>query len=149
MEEKSTLGCIFDDLVNALSGVIDRNRIFMNDRPCLTDSSKPMDKFIVVDLPSEIDDNVIGDKDTMLNTYGVFHLFTRAKKNNSLNVNATGVLVDGVKRLFPIKGEYVVCSSPVVRLKGADGNSYQVVIISFKLRSRWNAFAPQENVSGQ
>lgn len=139
----STLTCVFDDLVGALSSVIDKRFIFLNDRPDVNEGDTPMKKFCVINLPISINDYVIGGEKTMMNTAGIMYLFVKSRKNNTLDVNSTGDFVDSVEKLFPIKGKYVVGTSPVVQLKGSDGNGYQVVSISFFLRSRWKVFAPQ------
>lgn len=141
----STLACVFDDLVGALSSVIEKNYIFLNDRPDVNGGDKPMKRFCVINLPVSINDYVIGGEKTMMNTAGIMYLFVKSRKNSSLDPNSTGEFIDSVEKLFPIKGTYVVATSPVVQLKGSDGYGYQVVTISFFLRSRWKVFAPQGN----
>lgn len=143
MEKKSTLQCVFEEAVDALSSIIDRNRIFLMKRPTVTNGSKPMDKFVVVSLPINFEDYVIGDKKTLLESAGIIYLFTLGRKNGSLDLNKTGEFADDVMSLFPLKGKYIVCTKPVLQLKGEDDNGYQVVTITFDLRCRWEAFTEQ------
>lgn len=112
-------------------------------RPTVSDGSKPMDKFVVVSLPINFEDYVIGDKKTLLESAGIIYLFTLGRKNGSLDLNKTGEFADDVMSLFPLKGKYIVCTKPVLQLKGEDDNGYQVVTITFDLRCRWEAFTEQ------
>lgn len=146
MAKKSTLRCIFEDLVNALSETIQSKCIFLKDRPNVKEGSTPMAKFCVIDLPVSISDYVIGGRNTLVNTTGVIYLFTQARSNNTLDLNVTGDFAESVKSLFPIKGNYVVAAKPVIRLRGADEYGYQVVSITFNLHSRWGAIENQNNV---
>lgn len=139
MAKKSTLRCVFEDLVTDLSAVIPKNRIFLQDRPNIKQGDTPMEKFCVISLPVSINDYVIGKKKTFLNTAGVLYLFTQARSNNTLNLNASDFIDDVVNR-FNIKGTYCVASDPSLRLTGADEYGYQVATITFNLRCRWNAF---------
>lgn len=143
MAKKSTLRCIFEDLVTALSETLPENRIFLQNRPDVKEEGAPMEKFCVISLPVSINDYVVGNEKTLLNTAGVLYLFTKARSNNTLNLNASD-LADDVEKLFPIKGTYCVASNPTLRLKGADGNGYQVATYTFDLRCRWKAFNKEE-----
>lgn len=133
---KSTLYNIYNDLVKAVKPIVGSKYVFLKDRPKTKEGEVPMEKFVVVDLPVSIDDYVIGGKKTYLTTSGVFYLFTQARSNDTLDVNVMGDLVDNVVNLFPIKGDYVVASNPVVRMTGSDGMGFQVSTISFDLHSR-------------
>lgn len=146
MAKKSTLRCIYEDLVTALSGIIQSKYIFLKDRPNIKEGSTPMAKFCVIDLPISISDYVVGGRNTLITTEGVIYLFTQARSNNTLDLNVTGDFADDVTDLFPIKGNYVVASKPIIRLRGADEYGYQVVAISFSLHSRWGAIEKQKNV---
>lgn len=140
MAKKSVLSSIYTDLVNAIKNVVDKKYIFLKDRPNIQDGEEPMAKFSVIDLPISIDDFVIGNKKTYLTTAGVFYLFTQARKNGTLDINATGSFVDDVIGLFPIDGSTCVASNPVVRMTGSDGQGFQVVTITFDLQTKWRAF---------
>ncbi len=145
MAKKSTLRCIFEDLVTALSTIIPKKYIFLQDRPNVKSGDAPMEKFCVISLPVSIDDYVVGNKKTLLKTSGVIYLFTQARNNNTLDLNATGDLADSIESLFPIKGAYCVASHPTLTLNGADEYGYQVAIYTFNLRCRWKAFNKEEN----
>lgn len=144
MAKKSTLRCIFGDLVEGLSSAFPKNRIFLQTRPNVKQGDTPMEKFCVISLPVSINDYVVGNEKTLLNTAGVIYLFTQARSNNTLNLNASD-LADDVEKLFPIKGTYCVASNPSLRLNGADEYGYQVATYTFDLRCRWNAFNQGEN----
>lgn len=133
---KSTIYNIFNDLVTAVKPIVGSKYVFLKDRPKIKDGDVPMEKFIVVDLPISIDDYVIGGKKTYLTTSGVFYLFTQSRSNDTLDVNVMGDYVDAIVNLFPIKGDYMVASNPVVRMTGSDGQGFQVSTITFDLHSR-------------
>jgi hypothetical protein len=139
MAKKSTLRCVFDDLVTDLTATLSKNRIFLQNRPNVKSEGAPMEKFCVISLPVSINDYVVGNERTLLETAGVFYLFTQARSNNTLNLDASDFIDDVMKR-FPIKGTYCVASNPSLRLNGADEYGYQVAIITFDLRCRWKAF---------
>ena len=140
MAKKSVLFSIHEDLVNALKGVIETKYIFLKDRPSSIDSDTPMKKFVVIDLPVSINDYVIGKKKTYLTTAGVIYLFTATTKKNTLDINATGNLVDSIVELFPINGQFCSAADPVVRMTGNDGQGFQVTTITFDLQTKWRVF---------
>lgn len=137
---KSTLYHIYADLVNAVKDTVGFPYVFLKDRPNVRNGSKPMSKFLVIDLPDSISDAVIGNEKTLLNTHGVFYAFVQARGNNTLDLNAMGDLVDALYDLFPISGEHVVATNPQVLMRGPDGEGFQVTTITFDLRCRWRAF---------
>lgn len=120
-----------------MSSVVSSKYIFLKDRPNIKDGNSPMTRFIVIDLPVSISDYVIGNRKTYLTTKGVFYLFTQARKNQTLDVNATGEFLDEVLAQFPISGKFVVASNPVERLTGSDEYGFQVTTVTFDLRSKW------------
>ena len=140
MAQKSVLYNIFNDLSTAMKTIVSSKYIFLKNRPKITESDSPMSKFVVIDLPVSIDDYVIGGKKTLLNTTGVFYLFTQARKNGTLDIGSSGDLVDEVESLFPIKGEYVNAVNPSVSLRGSDEQGFQVSAITFDLQSKWKVF---------
>ena len=140
MAKKSVIYSIYADLVNAMKNVIETKYVFLKDRPHFKEGEVPMPKFAVIDLPVSIRDYVIGERKTMLTSSGVFYLFTQARSNNTLDVNATGEFVDSVVELFPIVGDKSVATNPVVRMTGSDGQGFQVCTITFDLRCKWGAF---------
>lgn len=133
---KSTLYNIYNDLVKAVKPIVGNKNVFLKDRPKTNGDEVPMSKFVVVDLPVSIDDYVIGSKKTYLTTSGVYYLFTQSRKNDTLDVNATGELVDSIVDLFPISGDYVVASNPVVRMGGSDGMGFQVTTVTFDIHTK-------------
>ena len=133
---KSTLYKFYNDLVAAIKPIVGNKYIFLKDRPKMKEGETPMEKFIVIDLPISIEDYVVGNNKTYLTTSGVFYLFTQAKSNGTLDVNAMGELTESVVGLFPISGDYVVASNPVVRMNGSDGLGFQVTTITFDLHTR-------------
>ena len=137
---KSVFYNIFNDLTNAVKTIVDVKYIFLKDRPNLETDDKPMPKFAVIDLPVSMEDYVIGNKKTLLNTYGVLYLFVQARKNSTLDVNALGDFVDQAVGLFPLVGEYCSAANPVVRLNGSDGHGFQVATITFDLQTKWKVF---------
>lgn len=140
MAKKSVLFNLYNDLTEAMKTVVAAKYIFLKDRPKISNDDTPMAKFAVIDLPVSIDDFVIGNKKTYLTTAGVFYLFVQARKNGTLDSNATGDFTDNVVGLFPIKGQYCSAANPVVRMTGSDGQGFQVVTITFDLQCKWKAF---------
>ena len=133
---KSTLYNIYNDLVKAVKPIVGNKNVFLKDRPKTNGDEVLMSKFVVVDLPVSIDDYVIGSKKTYLTTSGVYYLFTQSRKNDTLDINATGELVDSIVDLFPISGDYVVASNPVVRMGGSDGMGFQVTTVTFDIHTK-------------
>lgn len=140
---KSTLYNIFADLVGAVSPIVNSKYIFLKDRPNVGDSGTPMSQFVVIDIPTTIQDYVIGESKTMLHMGGILYVFVQARSNNTLNVNAVGDLIDSLVSIFPIKGTHIVATNPRVLMSGADGQGFQVTTITFDLRCRWGVFSNQ------
>ena len=140
MAKKSVLYNLYADLLGALKTIIESKYVFLKDRPTTKDGEAPMARFAVIDLPLSIEDFVIGNKKTLLNTAGVFYLFVQARNNGTLDVNATGDFTDEVVGLFPIKGKYCTAANPTVRMTGKDGQGFQVVTVTFDLQTKWKAF---------
>lgn len=133
---KSTIYNFYNDLVKAVSPIVGNKYTFLKDRPKIVPSEKPMEKFIVVDLPVSIDDYVIGKSKVHLTTSGVFYLFTQSRANDTLDVNMMGDFIDSVVDLFPISGDTIVASNPVVQMTGSDGKGFQVTTVSFDVHSK-------------
>lgn len=140
MTKKATLYNIYNDLCTALTPVVGKKNVFLQDRPSHQEGEVPPNKFAVIELPVSIRDTVIGNQNTMLSTSGVIYLFVLSRNNKTLDVNAAGDLVDAVVSLFPISGQYSVATNPDVRLMGTDGGNHQVIMVTFDLRTRWRAF---------
>ena len=134
---------IFADLTDSVNSVIAKKYIFLQNRPTIKEGDAPMSRFIVIGLPISIRDSVKGYKKRRLTTTGVFHLFTQARSNSTLDVNANGDFTDEITNLFPIKGKCCSASNPEVLIAGSDGQGFQVVTITFDLETRWDAFKQQ------
>ena len=145
MAAKSTLYNIFADLVDAVKNIVEPRFIFLQERPNVKNGDVPMSRFVVIELPIDMRDQVIGHRKTFIETSGVFYAFTQARSNNTLDVNTMGGFVDEITALFPIVGKYCVAVNPAVRLRGSDGDGFQVTTITFDLRSRWGVFERKNN----
>lgn len=143
MANKPVLYNIYSDLVNAMKNVVPAKDIRLKDRPKLINGDAMTQKMAVIDLPLAIRDYVAGNNKTLLETEGVIYVFVQSKKDDTLDVTPMGTIVDDVVNLFPIKGEYCVCTNPEPRLLGSDGTGFQVTMITFSLRCRWNIFSNQ------
>lgn len=132
----TTIARIYDDLTTAMSHVISEKQIFLGERPDTAKDGKQKNVFAVIELPVNISDVAIGNRRLMLYTSGIFYLFSRAKSDNTLNINALSDFTESVWNLFPISGNYIVASNPEILSRGKDGYGYQVVSISFDLHSK-------------
>jgi len=137
MAEKSTLAKMYDDLINALEGIVERKLIFPGGRPDIKEPDlEGMPKYIVVELPVTIEDYAVGKHKFHLTTTGVIYLFSKAKKNRTFNVNTLSDFTEEVTDKFPIRGEYIAATNPTVLMSGTDEYGYQLVTISFDVHNR-------------
>ena len=137
MAEKTTIAKMYDDLVNALDGIVERKFIFTGGRPDIKDANlETMSKYIVVELPVAIDDMVFGNHKFHLTTTGVFYLISKSKSKRTFNVNDISDFIEEVTDLFPISGEHFAAVNPVVLMRGMDEFGYQLVTITFDLHSK-------------
>lgn len=137
MAEKTTIAKMYDDLVNALEGVVERKFIFPGGRPDIKEADlESMSKYIVVELPVQISDMVVGKHKYHLTTSGVFYLLSRSKKNKTFNVNALSDFTESVTDLFPISGSYIAATNPAVLMSGTDEYGYQIVTVTFDLHNK-------------
>ena len=137
MAEKSTIAKMYDDLINALDGIVERNLIFPGGRPDIKEPDlEKMPKYIVVELPVNIEDYAAGNNKYLLTTTGVVYLFSKAKKNRTFNVNALSDFTEAVTDKFPISGEYIAAANPTVLMSGTDEFGYQLVTVSFDVHSK-------------
>lgn len=136
MAEKSTIAKMYDDLVNALDGVVERKFIFPGGRPDIKEADlEQMKKYIVIELPVQISDMAVGNKKFHLTTTGVFYLLSVAKKNKTFNVNMLSDFTEEVTDTFPIRGSYITATNPVVLMNGMDEFGYQVVTVTFDIHN--------------
>lgn len=137
MAQKSTIAKIYDDLINALDGIVERKLIFPGGRPDIKEPDlETMPKYIVVELPVNIEDYAVGNHKFHLTTTGVFYLLSKAKKNRTFNVNSLSDFTEEVTDRFPIKGEYIAATNPIVLMSGTDEFGYQLVTISFDVHTK-------------
>lgn len=136
MAPKTTIAKMYDDLMNALDGIVERKYIFAQ-RPDIKEADlETMTKYIVVELPVRISDMVVGKNKFHLTTTGVFYLISKAKKNRSFNVNSLSDFAEEVSDLFPISGEYIAATNPIVLTSGVDEFGYQIVTITFDIHNK-------------
>lgn len=137
MAEKSTIAKMYDDLVNAFDGIVERKYIFPGGRPDIKEAAlEKMTKYIVVELPVSIEDYAVGNHKFHLNTTGVLYLISQAKKNKTFNVNALSDFTEAVTDKFPIRGEYIAATNPTVLMSGMDEYGYQIVTVTFDIHNR-------------
>lgn len=137
MATTGTIAKMYNDLVNALEGVVSRQYIFVGGRPDIKEASlQTMKKYAVIELPVGISDMAAGYNKFHLTTTGVMYLFTSAKKDRTFNVNTLSAFTEEVLDLFPIGGEYIVASNPTVLMNGTDEYGYQLVTVSFDLHNK-------------
>ena len=137
MAEKTTIAKMYDDLINTFDGIVERNLIFPGGRPDIKEPDlEKMPKYIVVELPVNIEDYAAGNNKYLLTTTGVVYLFSKAKKNRTFNVNALSDFTEAVTDKFPISGEYIAAANPTVLMSGTDEFGYQLVTVSFDIHSK-------------
>lgn len=135
-KKTTTIAKMYDDLITALSGVVEKGCIFPGGRPDVKKANlDTMTKYIVAELPVSIEDVAIGNRKFLLNTTGIFYLFTKAKSNMTFNVNALSDLTEEVTDLFPISGKYIAATNPVVLMRGVDEYGYQIVTVTFNVHT--------------
>lgn len=137
MAEKTTIAKMYDDLVNALDGIVERKYIFPGGRPDIKEADlETMKKYIVVELPVSISDMAVGSNKFHLTTKGVFYLLSKSKKNKTFNVNTLSDFTEEVTDRFPIRGEYIAATNPTVLMNGMDEYGYQLVTIAFDVHTK-------------
>ena len=137
MAGRTTIAKMYNDLVNAVDGIVERKYIFVGGRPDIKEAElEKMKKYIVVELPVGIEDAVVGNHKFHLTTSGVFYLISEAKKNRTFNINALSDFTEEVTDKFPICGEYIVATNPSVLMSGMDEFGYQIVTVSFDVHNK-------------
>ena len=137
MAEKSTISRMYDDLVSALDGIVERKYIFIGGRPDIKEAElETMTKYIIIELPVSIDDMAAGNHKFHLMTTGVLYLLSKAKKNRTFNVNALSDFTEEVTDRFPICGEYIAATNPTVLMSGTDEYGYQLVTVTFDIHNK-------------
>ena len=137
MAERTTIAKMYEDLVNALDGIVERSHIFTGGRPDIKEPDlETMKKYIVIELPVGIEDMVVGKHKFHLTTTGVFFLISAAKKNRTFNVNSLSDFTEEVTDLFPIRGDYIAATNPTILLRGMDEFGYQIVTVTFDVHNK-------------
>lgn len=137
MAEKTTIAKMYDDLVNAMVGVVERKFIFVGGRPDIKEAElDTMKKYIVVELPVSIEDIAVGNNKFHLTTTGIFYLISKAKKNRTYNINELSDFVEKVTDKFPVKGEYIAAVNPNVLTTGMDEFGYQIATVTFDIHTK-------------
>ena len=137
MAKKSTIAKMYDDLINAMDGIVERKLIFPGGRPDIKEAGlDKMEKYIVVELPVSIEDYAVGNHKFHLTTTGVFYLISKAKKNRTFNVNALSDFTEEVTDKFPISGKYIAATNPIVIMNGLDEFGFQIVTVSFDVHTK-------------
>ena len=137
MAEQSTIAKMYNDLVNALDGIVEKNYIFVGGRPDIKEADlETMKKYVVIELPVDIEDMVVGNYKFHLTTTGVFYLISAAKKNRTFNVNTLSDFTEEVTDRFPIRGEYITATNPTVLMRGMDEFGYQIVTVTFNVYNK-------------
>lgn len=124
---------IYDDLSDAVVGIAEK--VTLQRRPKQTEGEE-LSSFIIVELPGNIRNLVAGGIERMPYTFGTFTVFSKAKKDGSLNAGLHDDLVDAVLKKFPINGTHVAATRPYVHMQGEDGFGYQATLVSFTLRGK-------------
>lgn len=134
MSGKPLIYLVYNDLVDAVKGI--GNKTFL-DRP--KETSKELSSFVVVKIPTEIRGRIMGNPDVMIDCYGIFSVFCKAKNDRTVNIGSQSDLIQKILDVFPINGEHITATKPSVLMQGEDGYGYQVTQITFKLRTKLNA----------
>lgn len=95
--------------------------------------------FAVVNLETAVRGTVKGPVDVKAQCYGTVSVFCRAKEDGTLNMKMHTSLVQMVQDLFPINGGHITATQPRVFMDGEDGYGFQVTVISFLVRTKFNA----------
>ena len=137
MAERTTIAKIYGDLVNGINGIVEPKYIFLGGRLDIKDvDSETMKKFIVIELPTNIEDIAVGNHKFHLTTEGVMYLISEAKKNRTFNINSISDFTEEVSSRFPICGDYIAAANPSVLLRGIDEYGYQIVTITFDIHTK-------------
>lgn len=120
---------ILKTIGKTISPVVEK--YFYLDRP--NSFSNEVKHFAVVDLPARFRRSLLGYIDNQTRTTGIIYVFSKAKTNNTPNIDDLTSLSEQVEKLFPIKGDGFVCRRPDLQYMGADDFGYQMSRISFEI----------------
>ncbi len=142
MPEQNPLQVIYNELIDFVGCYVNENsEIFIGNRPDKTTES--MQRFVVISLPTEIKNLTAGNDDFAKKTFGVFEVYYKAKTDTTLNFNAQSDLVYQIKKGFPYVTTHIEAVRPTILHDGYDKNGFHVTTITFRLRTKPNAFTNQ------
>lgn len=134
MEGKPLIYYIYGDIVDAVRGIC--QNVYLG-RPKQTTVSH--NDFIVVELPTEIRDRIKGGGGVMVETYATITIYFKAKSDNTLNIFSMSDYIQKVLDVFPINGKHITATNPKVLMQGEDGYTFHSTLITFKVRTKFNA----------
>lgn len=134
-KKKPLLYLIYSDLTAAVKAT--GMEVFEGRRPKTAMSEKT--HFATVELTTGLRGTVKGPIDVKAQCYGTVSVFCKAKEDGTLNMKMHTALVQSVTDLFPINGAHVTASQPRVLVDGEDGYGFQVTVISFLVKTKFNA----------
>lgn len=105
--------------------------VFVTNRPSSVSTS--MSEFVVVSVPTRIQERTIGYDDYAQQTTGRIMIFVRDLSNGTQNVAKTQELLDVTKTLFPMSNEEVKCYRPTVINTGSDDNGFHTITLQFDI----------------
>lgn len=126
-------------LLNSVAGMLKscNVRVYLLDRPKEVPSK--LNEFAVVDLPLALRRPYVGNDDFRYSTTCVIYLFCRAKNDGTPNIEAQSTLVRKVFECFPYTDSVCECVHPEVLMRGADEFGFQMMTVTFTLRTRINS----------
>lgn len=120
---------ILSTIGEAISPVVER--YYYLTRP--NSFNEEVKHFALIDLPTRFRRELSGYADNQTRTSGVIFVFSKAKKNNTPNIDDLTSLSEKVEKLFPIRGEGFACMTPDLQYMGADEYGYQIARVSFDI----------------
>ena len=143
MAEPNPFSIIENELIDFASQFVETKYVFIGNRPDKT--ADTMTQFLVVELPAEILNLTAGNDDFAYRTIAVIYCYYKAKTNTTMNINGQTGLAYQVKRGFPYIAKHITATRPRVLHEGYDKNGFHVTTITFRLRTKPNAFTSNNN----
>lgn len=89
--------------------------------------------FAVISLPTKFRKSLSGYNRNQSRTTGIIYVYSKAKSNNTPNIDDLTTLSEDLEKLFPIRGDGFACLEPDTQFMGADDYGFQVSRISFSI----------------